>query len=389
MSVPSNPDWNRYSDVIRSFTANGGASYGAQESVGSPDAQDHFRGVEDPSLSIGYDLQQFFVDGSGNPVDAAGDAIVRDSENQLQNTHLAVERQTLPSSQGNDNAGVRIYTVGRGLTPTSATATLDPSTENPILAELEYQPRKVRSYRIHQPSAATTIDIVSTDSNDTMDITIENEDAGTTETISLNGTTTVTTTSSFGDIDAVWLSDNPAGDVTLTDGSGTTLMQIDGGISYSDDGNPVDGDRGVPALGTGSHASAIGSTYEHFVGDRFERPSGSDPRARVNSASWTVENDVTTSTQAGSRLPVVDVGNRTVTVDAEVQGPYVSHDSMREALTKVQQNIEHELDGGTVTFNNTVPESNAERSREPSQAVAGYSETFAASGDPPITLSSS
>jgi hypothetical protein len=384
-TVPTDPEWNRFSDVIRSFEADEGASLARQDALGTSDAVDHYRGMEEPSLDVGYDLQQFPVNGSGDPVDASAYGILRDDYNRVEGTLLIVGRREYPG--GNDDAGVREYKVVRGAGVDSVEPTLDPSQEQPILMELSHQPVKVRSYLIHQPSASTTVEVSSTDDSDSMDITIENEDAGTTETLTLNGTTTVTGGQSFGDIDAVWLSDNPAGDVTVTDGSGTTLVEIDGGNTYSDDGQPVDGDRGVPILGSGSHASAIGTTYEHFIGDRFERPAGTDLRARVNSASWTVENNFGTTALHDTRAPAIDEANRAVTVDADVGGQFVSHDSMMESLTKHQANLEHELSGGTITFNNTTPTDSATESREADQGVASLSETLEASGEPAISLS--
>lgn len=395
--IPTDPNWNRPSDVVRSFSADGGASLGAQNALGTPDAVDHNRGTEDPSVDVSYDLQQFFVDSSGDPVDPAGDGMIRDSENQLPNTHLWVERRE--QAGGHDDAGVRIYTVARGCKVETVDGTLDPSAENPILMELSLMPRKVRSYLIHQPSSSTTLDIVSTSSNDTMDAVIESEGASKTETVTLSGTSTVTSGKSFDDIDVFWLKSEPEGDITVTDGSGTVLVEsasadssngvLAGGESYSDDGTAVDGDRGIPPLGGGSHASAIGTNYEHFVGDRFERPSGENVRARINSASFSVENDLESSTVQQSRAPVIDEGNRTISVDADIAGPYVSHNSMMEALQKTQADLEHELDGGTVTFKNTVPADSAERTVENDQAVASLSETLEASGDPAISLSSS
>jgi len=387
MEVPTDPEFERFSDRIRSFSAAAGASLAAQNAAGTADAQDHGRGTEEPTCDVGYDLQRFFVDSNGDPLDASGYGMLRDDQHQLPSSHMIVERQENPG--GNDGAGVRIYTVVRGAEVDTVTPTLDPSQEDPILMELTYQPKKVRSYTIHQPSESTTLEATSSDDADTMDVTIENEDAGTTETISLNGTTAVTTTETFGDVDAVWLSDQPEGDVTITDGSGTTIMEIKGGLSYSGDDQPVDGDRGVPALGSGSHASEIGTTYEHFVGDRFERPTGEAVRARVNSGSWTVENNVGTSTVHSSRAPAVDEGNRLASVDADVAGPYASHNSMVESLTKHQADLVHELSGGTVTFKNSVPTDSAERTREADQAVASYSETFEASGNPAIEVSAS
>jgi hypothetical protein len=385
MEVPTDPEWQRFSDTMRSFSADPGASYARQDGIGTPDATDHNRGTEDPSASLGYDFQKFPVDANGDPQSAAAYGILRDEYNQLLGTLLAVERTETPG--GNDGAGMRIYTVIRGTKVESAEATNDPSSEDPILMELSLMPTKVRSYAIHQLSAASTLEIVSDSDADSMDITIESEGATTSETVALSGTTAVATTESFDDIDAIWLSDQPEGDVTVTDGSGTTIMEIAGGLTYSEDDQPVDGDQGVPALGAGSRADPIGTSYEHFVGDRIERPVGSPVRPRVISAGWSVENDLSADSVHTSRLPTVDESDRTVTVDADVGGPKVSHDSMIEALEKTQQDYEHELSGGVFRFKNTVVEGNGERQREASgQAVASISETFAASGDPAIEL---
>lgn len=383
--VPTDPSWKYASDVVRSFEMGAGASLGRQDSLGTAEAVDHNRGMEEPSLSTGYDLQRFPVDDSNNPQDPSGYGLIRDTYNRLPGSLLWVGRREYPG--GNDDAGVREYSVVRGAVANSVSATLDPSSENPILMEIDWQPQKARSYLIHQPSSSTTLDIVSTDDGDTMDVTIESEGGSTTDTVTLTGTTSVTSTESFSDIDAVWLTDNPTGDIEISDGSDTTFMTIEGGLTYSDDDQPVDGDRGVPILGSGSHASEIGTSFEHFVGDRFERPSGEAVRARVNSASWTVENGVEPSTIQTSRLPAVDEGNRAVSVEADIAGEYVSHESMMESLQKVQDNLEHELSGGTITFNNTVPTDSATRSEEADQAVASMSETLAASGDPAISLS--
>jgi hypothetical protein len=382
--VPTDPSWKRFSDVARSFTAGPGPSYSAQADIGTPDAADHFRGLEDPSCEVTYDLQKQLVDGSGNPDDAAADGILRDSENQLQNTHMVVHRRE--HAGGNDNAGIREYTVMRGGKIESVDAENAPDDEQPIGVTLSYAPRKVRSFLIHQPSSGTTLDVSSTSSNDTMDLTVEDEGAATSETITLSGTTTASGATTFSDIDAAWLSAQPEGDVTVTDGSGTTLMIIKGGTSYSDDGQPVDGDRGVPPLGSGSHASAIGTSFEHFVGDRLERPSGSAVRQRVSTASWSIENDLESNPVHDSRYPVYDEGNRTVSVDTDVAGKTVSHDNFVEALTKDQQNLEHELDSTLVTFKNTVPADIDAREVDAESGVSVYSVTFEASGDPAITL---
>jgi len=383
-AVPTDIEWNRFSDVIRTFEMDPGATLARQDSIATADAVDHNRGPEEPSATVGYDLQRFPVDGAGDPVDASAFGILRDQYNDLLGTLLAVGRREYGG--GNDGAGVREFSVVRGAGVDSVSPTLDPSGEQPILMELSLTARKARSYLIHQPSAATTLELVSTDDGDTMEVTIETEDAGTTETISLDGTTAVTTTTSYSDIDAVWLADNPTGNVTVSDGSGTTFLELTGGLEYSDDDQPVDGDRGIPPLGAGSHAGEIGSSFEHFVGDRFERPAGEAVRARINSASWTIENNINTQALHNTRAPALDAGNRGVTVDADAAGPYISHKSMMESLQKVQQHIEHELSGGTLQFKNAVPTDAAARTVEAEQAVASISETFSCSGDPAVVL---
>jgi len=383
-AVPTDIEWNRFSDVIRTFEMDPGATLARQDSIATADAVDHNRGPEEPSATVGYDLQRFPVDGAGDPVDASAYGILRDQYNDLLGTLLAVGRREYGG--GNDGAGVREFSVVRGAGVDSVSPTLDPSGEQPILMELSLTARKARSYLIHQPSAATTLELVSTADGDTMEVTIETEDAGTTDTISLDGTTAVTTTTSYSDIDAVWLADNPTGNVTVSDGSGTTFLELTGGLEYSDDDQPVDGDRGIPPLGAGSHAGEIGSSFEHFVGDRFERPAGEAVRARINSASWTIENNINTQALHNTRAPALDAGNRGVTVDADAAGPYISHKSMMESLQKVQQHIEHELSGGTLQFKNAVPTDAAARTVEAEQAVASISETFSCSGDPAVVL---
>lgn len=478
--VPSDPDWQRFSDRFRTFSAGPNPGYDAQEAATTPDPADHFRGPEDPGATVEYDLQQALVtenfedpddttagsttltvessdagdtnidvivsnndgtqtetittdgsdgttqvsgsetfasiglvelgstatgditisDGSGttfgtvpssetkvydvDPNDPAADGILRDELNQLRNSHLVVYRRE--HAGGNDSAGIREYTVIRGAKVASAEATNDPTASQPILMSLEYEPRKVRSYLIHQPSASTGLEVSSTDDSDTMDITVEDEGAGTTETVSLNGTTTVPITGPFTDIDAVWLSDNPTGDITVTDGSGTTIVEIQGGLSQSDDGQPVDGDRGIPPLGSGSHASEIGTSYEHFIGDRLERPAGSGIRPRVSSANWTVENDFGDEQTHVSKLPVIDEGNRTVSMGTDVAGPQVSHENFVDALTKSQQTIEHELDSSLVWLNNTVPSDIDERQVNEDEGIVVYSVTWTASGTPAVEV---
>ncbi|WP_436933696.1 hypothetical protein [Halovenus marina] len=317
------------------------------------------------------------------PNDPSGYGLVRDQHNRLPGSLCIVYRRKYPG--GNDDAGVREYTVVRGAVPDTNEPDLDPSSEQPILWSMETQPVKVRSYLIHQLSSAETLSVSSTESSADSGLTVTVEaDDGTSEDISMGGTGST----SFQNIDAVFIDDNPEGEITIEGSSSSTVVcEIEGGLTYSDDSQAVDGDRGVPATGTGSHASEIGTSFEHFVGDRFERPSGSAVRPRVNSAGWSVENNTETSSLHSTRLPAVDEGNRAVSVDADIGGEYVSHNSMLESLQKEQHNLEHELSGGLVVFPNAVPTDSATRSVSADQAVASMSETFEPSGQPMIQFS--
>jgi hypothetical protein len=382
--VPTDPSWIRFSDVFRAWEPNPGMDYGAQTATGTSEVQDHFRGDEDPSAELTYDLQRALVDSSDNAQDPAAYGMLRDDQNRLPSSLLIVYRRE--HSGGNDDSGMREYDVVRGAKVETVEPDLDPSATLPIQMSLSFAPRKVRSYLIHQPSAATTTDVVSSDGNDSMDITIENEDASTTDTFSVNGTTTVTSTETFGDIDSVWLASEPTGDITLTDGSGTTLMEIKGGLSYSDDEQAVDGDRGIPSLGSGSHASAIGTSFEHFVGDRVERPSGTDVRPVITAGGWVVENEFDTASPHGTRHPLESEGNRIVTIDTTVSGPNVGHDNFVDMLTKDQQDMEHELSRTLITFKNTVLTDADPKAVEPEEGRADYSITWSASGEPPIEV---
>ena len=197
------------------------------------------------------------------------------------------------------------------------------------------------------------------------------------------GTTTV---EDFDDIDAIWISGNPKGNVTVKgDSSDTIVCEIAGGLAYSEDDQPVDGDRGVPALGGGSEASEIGGTFEHFVGDRVNRPASSPVRPRIQSGSWSAESEFDTEATHTSRLPTVDSSDFTFEIELDVAGPKVSHDSMMEALEKDQNDLYHELSSGVLQFRNTTVVDSGSREREASgDAVAAVGETFEASGDPPI-----
>ena len=368
-AVPNtDPSFNRFSDIIQSIEWTPTPNVEGHRGIGDADPQRMTKGPEEHELSITYALQQFPVDPDGDPLDASGDGLKRDADNTLPNTHTIVDRE--------EKEGTRIYLVALGGLIDEVTLSGDTESNEPITAEVTYQCQKIRSYQVDQPDSSTTLDIVSTDDNDTMDITIENDDASTSETLSLTGTTTVTTTESFGEIDAVWLASEPAGDITISDGSGTDFMTIYGSNSYDN----VEGDRGIPPLGSGSHASALDTAYEYFLDDTIEWPQGEDLAAALNSLELSVSNNVDSTSRVGQLGPVLSVGNRETQVTATLFSPTASHDAIMQALRKAQNNLIWTLSDGELQVNNAAITDPGARSIERGQAIMTLDNTFTGEG---------
>lgn len=379
---PTDPSWELFSDRLQNIDWSPSPVYDQDRKVGSADALAADPGPEDHSLTVAYRLQRWLVDGSGNPQDAASYGILRDSDNMLHNTHTIVDREDR-STGGAAGGGRRTYTVAVGAYIGEVSLEGDPSTGNPITPELSYTAEKVRSYEVDQPSSSTTLDVVSSDANDTTQtLTIEDDGASTSEDVSLNGTTTVTTTSSFASIDAARLDAETDGDVTISDGSGNDLMVIKGKNSY----NGREGDLGIPLLGSGSHASALGTAFERFVGDVVNR-GGTSIADVLTSLTLTVSNNLATESRAGTLRRRIDEGNRDVTMSATTIGDGESHDRLVEALTASAANMEWQLTGGTITLNSAVLDSPGGRQFQVGDAKVVQDNTFRATTDPAISIS--
>lgn len=378
---PSNPAWELFSDRLQNIDWSPSPTYDVDRAVGTADALDADAGPEDHSLALAYRLQRWLVDGSGNPQDAAAYGLLRDADNQLHNSHTIVDREDR-STGGVDGGGRRTYTVAVGALIGEVTLEGDPSTGNPITPELAYTAEKVRSYEIDQPADGTTITVVSTDGNDSMDVTIEDDGAATSETLTLNGTTEVTGTSSFTSIDAVRLASEAAGDVQIKDDAGNVLMEIKGKNSYDDRG----GDLGIPLLGSGSHASALGTAFERFIGDVINR-GGSSIAEVLTSLSLTVSNNLETEPQVGTLRRRIDEGVRDVTMSASTIGDGESHDRIVEAMIATAADIQWQLTGGNITLKSAILDSPGGRQIQVGDAKVTQDNTFRATTDPAITIS--
>jgi len=341
--TPSDPEWNTYSDHITNWWDwEPEANKTAEQPAGEADPDFTDAGSETHEATISYWLQQWLVDGSGNPQDAAADGMLLSDDNSYINTHSVVSRMDI-SSNGADGAGYRVYHVGKGGTVQEVTLPFEVDEGTPVMPELSYQFEKFRTYRIDQPSSSTTLQVENQGSS-SVDVTLEDEGASTSETVTVSGSSTQTSVETFGDIDAVELSTDVDGDVIVSDGSGTTFITIEGSDSYT-----TEGDLGVPALGSGSHASAIGSDYVIFNDDTYDYQNAGEIAAEIISGELTVSLEPDDNPRVGSARRNINTGGRRATWSATVAGEATSVDQVSRYLTNEVFDIEWTADEGTVT----------------------------------------
>lgn len=384
--VPSNPSWNRFSDYVESYPGwSGEANVEAQTPAGAGFAADHFRGPEEHDLTIQWWMQRFFIDSSSNPNDPVGELLTHSYGTQWP-CHEVLMRRTVDDG-GVDGAGFREFVYGRGCRPISASVPGDPSESSPLVAEATYACERVRQYIVHQPSDGTTLTVVSTSSNDTMDITIEQED-GTSETITLNGTTSVTGSTSFTDIDAFWLSAEPEGDISIQDDSSNDLLE-DPITGSNTDG--VEGDRGVPLTGSGSHASAIGTDPADylFAGTSTTYDGGalaqSPPSERIHALDLSLEVDESREPRQTTRRQAIDGGPMTVSVEPDLSGPYESAKQKYRYFTGFEGDVVYTFPDGTVTVKNAQPSDTDDVDRSGGDVANQFGLTLEGHGDPAVT----
>ncbi|QPL12242.1 hypothetical protein HrrHc1_105 [Halorubrum phage Hardycor1] len=346
---PSDPAMLSFADNIPSIDWSPTAGVEERRGLGSPDPTGFFNGPEEHEVTVEYDLQRFPVDSNGDPLDPSGDGIVRDANNDLPNTHSLLVREEnydVPATEtvsGNTARDTYLYLVGVGGRVSSVTFTGDPSSDQPVTAELTYTFEKVREYQVDQPNTATALAVSSTDASDTFDVTLESDDAGVSETVTLNGTTSVKTAETgFDSLDAIDLDGDPTGDITVAEDGGDDLAVIRGSDFYGHG----EGDEGVPALGAGSRAGTIGSSYETILDDTVERPVGESIALELNSVEFTVENELETREQIGTPRMAISAGNRTAQVTTTIVGPTESVQSAEQALGNVANTVVWTLDGG-------------------------------------------
>lgn len=386
--APSDPSFNKYGDyVVDAPGWDGDAGTESFDALGSVDPVLHNRGPEEHSLAIEYYLQRFPLDNSDTIQDPIAYPMEYDPQTGLP-SHTVVFRRDVGTG-GNDGAGFRQYVVGLGQLPISASLPGDPSTGEPIVAALGYEGEYVRSHVIHQPSSSTTVEVSSTSANDTTQtVTIEDEGAGTTEDVTLSGTTAQTTTATFDNIDAIHIDESHEGDISVTDGSGTDLLENDLQGTNSDG---VDYEVGVPALGSGSHASDLSTDPENFTFLGTSSSYGGDGLDdRVHAFDLSVEIDTASEPRQTTRRPAIDPGTRTVSVDADIAGPHQSDVANYEYFTGQTNDITYALPNGDIVVTDAQLMDTDEQSFGSSDANNIYSVTWegteASDGTAAITL---
>ncbi|UBF23379.1 hypothetical protein HATV-3_gp29 [Haloarcula tailed virus 3] len=356
--VPSDGDWNLFSDnIINAPQWEPDANTTRQDGAGKATAAGFYNGSETHEVTIEYDLQQWYVDGTGATVDAGGDFLEPTSDNGLKATHSIVDR-SVQADGGADGAGRRIYTVIKGARPDTLTAPFETDDGTPLSQELAYQAGKIRQYDISQPSASTTLDVTNNGTT-SVDVTIEDEGAATTETVTVAGGATETTTETFADIDAAELSTDTDGDVVVSDGSGTDLMTIKGSDKYP----AGEGDLGVPALGSGSHASALNSDYIRFIDDTLSIPNV-DNETEIVSGEMEVSTGLDSNAKAGTARQNIHNTNWEYTVTASLAGPRITVDQTQNYLTETTGTVTWTAQEGSIDFNDAFIQSPGEYTKE-------------------------
>ncbi len=359
--APADPAWLRFSDEVFQATWEGSADIFEKRRLGSVDPDAFFAGPETHQLTIEYYLQQWIKSG-GNPLDALGDAIDRDADNNLPNSIHVQIREKREVSGGADSGGIRVYTIAQGAYAGEVTIPGQIDTGEPIRPLVVYQAEKIRSYEVSQPAASTLIGCNGTDALDiTQSVTVESDGTPATvdQTVALSGVAEVSLgVSLYPEIDSISLDLETIGDVEIwindgTDASptkGTIICTLRGSANYDN----TEGDLGIPPLGAGSHQAALATAYEQFIDDSIERPAATSLATYINSAEFRINNNLEVFPQLGSRKQIIVPGIRNVELSATVFGPSESHRQIEDHLMVSETDIIWTLTGGTIQLDDAV-----------------------------------
>jgi len=332
--TPADPGWNLFSDnVTNAWDWEPDANTSRQNSLGEITAQGFFNGSETHEATFSYDLQQWYYDGSDNTVDAGGDFLKPSADNSLRATHTVVSWSE-QADGGVNGEGRYICTVGKGGHPDSLTAPFETEDGSPIEQELSYMFQKIRQYNIEQPPSGGSKLTVNNNGSSDVDVTLENFENTTSETLTVTAGGSETTTASFSDLAVVELDTDVDGDVTVEDGSANTLATINGSQAYP----AGEGDLGVPATESGTHASAINSDYIRFLDDTLSIPNV-EADIEITSGEMSVETGLDDNSKLGSAERNIHAAEWTYTVTASLAGETASVDQFVNYLTETTGEI--------------------------------------------------
>lgn len=337
--TPENPEFLRFSDAPRTFEPVLNAQAEEQLILGSADPLNHPTAVEQHQITVEYDFQRFFVDGTGDPLDPSYDAFMRDANNAIPNSHTVVRRMLQfgisPESTVEGETGTskdtRQYYVGRGA-KANATITGDPSTPLPDLVTLEYEAEKGRLFQIDQPEDEAIT--VQNDSDEEVVVTLESEGSSKSTDLTVEANTSETTLDSdWDDLDAVALAEPTSGNVYIQNSAGEDLMVLWGANEY----NHGEGDIGVPPVGTGGYEGEIGTDFAIIHSGKIESPAGEAFADNINSMEVSVTNNFDTPDRAeGGRRRIV-AGTRNTSIEGAVFGETEEYNRAADMLRNLQQ----------------------------------------------------
>jgi len=403
-SLPSTVSYLAYSDEsgIGELSATAGATIERRRGVGNKRVQDHERGPESHEISVVYDLVKWFTQNNGAAYDAAYDGILRATDNSVANTHRYVQREEKELLAGDTLSGntartSREYIVGRGGYVDEITVTGDPSDSQPVTIELAYLFQYLRAFQIDQPTDGESDVLLAVESTESTDTGVQVEFTGVDSsgsdayesitTDGSDGTTTVSTTTSFQEVDAVYVSEDNVGTIQVSVNAGSQssptagdlLAEVYGKSTYDD----VESDNGVPAWDPGSGGSkedptTLGSP-EKFIGDRITRASNPVPH-EVNSASVTIENNVAETERNTAFGMDLSMGEQNIMMEATMFGPSMSMDLLWDHLQTKSRDRTWEMGGGNLELLNTVLQEPGDVAKEEGQAVMTTDNSFDSAG---------
>lgn len=379
-SLPTDGYFIPFADVWDSLDWTPDVNLNQRTGGGNIDPQKFDRGTETHTFTVSYNLQGAIaahdIGGSGN-VNAPPvlEAMTRLANNKLQRRTIVL-KETHPG-EGVENAGRSIFSVLQHAAPNTIVLSGDPENNTPIGIEIEYMAPKARSHILDQPSAATTLTVESTQSEDG-DVKIhgvDDTDSETTVTVSVAGGS-ATTTASFKEIYAVWLVSDFAGDISVTDGSGTTFVTLYGSDTYYG----VEGDDGIPVTPeSGGRETSHGGVEQRFLGNSITYNS-SPIAPEINSMELEINNNVDSQAAHNQLGQVLEAGTRDVTLTATLAGDKQSHANIDNALRKIMAKIIWNLDQDTIEVPNATVDDPGSRVRDEEEHFANTDVEFVGQG---------